>query len=81
MSEVDSRLATNGVDTKWLDDCGQYYAEYQKDGVTYKIWIEDQNSIEEKLKVYQENNLAGVSFWKLGFEKSSIWDTVKKYVN
>ncbi len=80
MGEVDTRLASNGVDTKWLEDCGQYYAEYDKDGKTYKIWIEDQNSIEAKLKVYQENKLAGVSFWKLGFEKSSIWDTVAKYV-
>lgn len=80
MSEVDARLANNGVSTKWLDDFGQYYAEYEKNGNTYKMWIEDQNSIEEKLKIYQENNLAGVSFWKLGFEKSSIWDTINKYV-
>lgn len=80
MSEVDTRLAANGAGTEWLDDCGQYYAEYEKDGKTYKIWIEDQNSIEEKLKVYQENGLAGAAFWKLGFEKSSIWDTISKYI-
>ena len=80
MSEVDTRLAANGVSPKWLDDCGQYYAEYEKDGKTYKIWIEDQNSIEEKLKVYKDQELAGGAFWKLGFEKSSIWDTVGKYI-
>lgn len=45
------------------------------------MWIEDQNSIEEKLKVYQDNNLAGVAFWKLGLEKNSIWDTIAKYVD
>lgn len=80
MAEVESRLNANDVDRTWLDDCGQYYAEYQSDGKTYKVWIEDQNSIEEKLKVYQENDLAGVAFWKLGMEQNSIWDTVAKYV-
>lgn len=80
MAEVESRLNANDVDRTWLDDCGQYYAEYQKDGKTYKMWIEDQNSIEEKLKVYKENDLAGVAFWKLGMEQNSIWDTVAKYV-
>ena len=32
-------------------------------------------------KVYQDNNLAGVAFWKLGLEKNSIWDTIAKYVD
>ena len=67
MSEVDSRVAANGVNLEWLEDCGQYYAEYQYDGKTYKIWVEDQKSIGEKLNVMKENHLAGASFWKLGF--------------
>ena len=25
--------------------------------------------------------LAGSSFWKLGMEDSSIWDTIIKYIN
>ena len=48
MSEVDSRVAANGVNLEWLEDCGQYYAEYQYDGKTYKIWVEDQKSYSEK---------------------------------
>mgnify|MGYP000013664910 CR=1 FL=1 len=36
MSEVDTRVATNAVTLQWLDDCGQYYAEYEHDGKTYK---------------------------------------------
>ena len=33
------------------------------------------------LKLIDENKLAGASFWKLGFETSSIWDTIIKYIN
>ena len=76
MSEVDSRVAANSVNLEWLEDCGQYYAEYQYDGKTYKIWVEDQKSIGEKLNVMKENHLAGASFWKLGYEKNTIWDTI-----
>ena len=80
MSEAEELVDENEAETEWLEDCGQYYAEYVVDDVTYKIWLEEQNSIEEKLDVFEENGLAGVSFWKLGFEKSTIWDTVVEYV-
>ena len=81
MSEVEARVAANGVNLEWLEDCGQYYAEYQLDGKTYKIWIEDQKSISEKLAIMTENHLAGASFWKLGYEKNTIWDTITEIMN
>ena len=81
MSEVDTRVAANEVTLQWLDDCGQYYAEYEHDGKTYKIWVEDQKSIGEKLDVMKNNHLAGASFWKLGYEKNTIWDTIAEYMN
>lgn len=80
MSEVESRVAANGVTLQWLDDCGQYYAEYEYNGSTWQIWVEDQNSIEEKLKVMQTNNLAGAAFWRLGYEKNTVWDTITEYL-
>ena len=80
MSEVDTRIAVNNADMIWLEDVGQYYVEYVHDGSTYKIWVEDQNSIVEKLKVFQENDLAGVAFWKSGFEKATVWNAVDDYI-
>lgn len=80
MSEAESRVAANGATFEWLEDCGQYYAEYEYEGSTYKVWIEDQNSIEKKLEVMQSNALAGASFWKLGYEKNTVWDTIVKYM-
>lgn len=71
----------NGVEPVWLDEVGQYYAEYEKDGATYKIWLEDTESMALKLQTMKDNDLAGVSFWKLGFEDSSFWDTVLTYMN
>ena len=53
----------------------------QADGGTYKIWLEDSQSLEEKLKVIKANNLAGVAEWCLGMESSGIWDLILQYVN
>ncbi|MCD8157042.1 MAG: glycosyl hydrolase family 18 protein [Clostridiales bacterium] len=81
MSEAEARVAANGAVYEWLEDCGQYYAEYEYDGSTYKVWLEDQNSIAEKLKVRQSYGLAGASFWKLGFEKNTVWNTIAEYLH
>ncbi len=81
MTEAESRVTAAGGTYTWLDDCGQYYSEYEADGCTYEIWMEDQNSIEAKLNVMQAHDLAGASFWKLGYEKSTVWDTIDKFMD
>ena len=43
--------------------------------------MEEEESLTRKLQEAESNGLAGVSFWKLGFEKTSIWNTVLKYWN
>lgn len=43
----------------WDEKLGQNYGEYTQDGVTYQLWQEDAFSIEEKLKVLTEHDLAG----------------------
>ena len=67
--------------TQWLEDCGQYYAEYTEGDSIFKVWLEDTSSMEERLKVMDENNLAGAAYWKLGFETDDIWDITIKYIN
>lgn len=69
------------MDPVWSEPDGQYYAEYIKDGTTYKIWLEDERSMDLRLAAFKEHDLAGMSFWKLGLEESRIWDTILKYMN
>lgn len=71
----------NGAVPEWSEADGQYYAEYVNEGKTYKIWLEDVTSMEKRLQVASERGLAGMSFWKLGFEDATLWDTVLKYMN
>lgn len=80
MNAIQSYLKTNGVSTAWDDNAGQYYGEYTKGDVTYKIWVEDETSIEEKLKVMDKYNLAGAAFWKKGFDSTGVWNIIAKYM-
>lgn len=81
MQTVENRYTVNGAQPVWNEESGQYYTEYENGGKTYKIWIENEASLEEKLRVMKEHSLAGAAYWKLGFERSSAWDTIIKYVN
>lgn len=81
MEEAEDTLKTAGVKAKWDEKTRQNYAQWDTDGGTYKIWLEDHKSIEEKLKLIKSNDLAGVAEWRLGWEDPSIWDLILQYVN
>lgn len=81
MRSANNLLANYGVEKQWLEDSGQNYAEFESEGITYKVWLEDSSSAEARLKLMDEYELAGASFWKLGFETSDVWDTIIKYIN
>ncbi len=80
MERIERLLSELNVEAGWNEECAQFYAEYELEGATYKIWLENEISIEEKMKLIKENNLAGVAEWKLGFQKNSVWDVINKYL-
>lgn len=67
---------------EWNEECGQYYGGYvNDDGSVCKMWLEDARSIEEKMKLIDKYDLAGVACWKLGLESEDVWDVIPKYIN
>ena len=70
-----------GVTKEWDDKLKQNYVEYQKDGATYKMWIEDEQSIKEKLDLVDKYNLAGASYWVKDYEQSNIWNVINEKLN
>ncbi len=81
MEQAQAILDQNNAEATWDNETMQYYAEYESGGNIYKIWLEEEKSLEEKLKVIMDNNVAGIASWKLGLEKSSVWSVILKYVN
>ena len=81
MTEAADVVAEAGAQTGWDEQTMQNYAEWEADGGTYRIWLEDRQSLEAKLKVISENDLAGVAEWSLGMEDPAVWDLILQYVN
>jgi spore germination protein YaaH len=81
MTPAGNVFIDNGLEPEWDDTYGSYYGEYEKDDALYKIWLEDAKSIEEKMKVIYEANVAGIGAWKLGLEKEEIWNIIIRYLN
>ena len=76
MDQAQQTIADNNVETYWDKTTSQNYGKYDIDNSTYQIWLEDAQSVAEKVKLVSKYDLAGVSAWKLGFENSSIWQTI-----
>lgn len=81
MQQAINVLTDYGVEPVWDDVTKQYYGEYENGGSVYKIWLEEDKSIEAKMELINEANVAGIAGWKLGLEKSSVWNIIVKYVN
>lgn len=80
MEQAENVLLQNGVTAEWNSETAQYYAEYTHNGVTYKVWLEDSASLEEKLRVIADGETAGMAAWRLGFEKEGIWELILTYI-
>lgn len=81
MDTAKTWMSNNVAEPEWLDDCGQYYGEVTKNGVIYKMWLEDTTSLEKRLQQMKEYSLAGAAFWKSGLECNEAWDIIIKYIN
>ena len=70
-----------GTNIEWDDSLKQNYAEYEQDGATYKVWIEDDDSIKAKLELVNEYNLAGAAYWEKDREPDEIWNTISEVLS
>lgn len=70
----------NQMTETWDASLGQNVATVETSDARYTIWMEDEQSMEEKLKVIQSSDLAGVAEWKLGFECADVWSLISEYI-
>ncbi|MCI9017071.1 MAG: hypothetical protein HFJ53_07930 [Clostridia bacterium] len=80
MNKIEEKLPKD-VQKVWDENTKQYYIEYEEKAITYRMWIEDERSIQEKLNLINKYNLSGGAFWEKDRETSNIWKITKETLN
>ena len=77
MNEIDETIPSD-AERKWDEELKQNYVEYTENGETKKIWIEDIDSLKEKISLINKYKLGGVAAWELGMESDGVWQMINQ---
>lgn len=77
MADAKNAAESLGMKLSWRASSGQKYGKIHKNGSTYEIWLEDDQSVETKMEVIGRAGIAGVAEWKLGQEDSGVWPVIE----
>lgn len=80
MEDAEAAAESLGMKLSWDKNLGQNYGEVESNGTKYQIWMEDEESVEAKMKEIKSLNIAGVAEWKLGQENSDVWPIISSYM-
>lgn len=80
MEEASQYTSEKGMDVYWNKEVSQNYGELQTENGLERIWLEDEKSLEAKLQLIKEYELAGCAAWKLGFERADVWPVISQYL-
>ncbi|MDF2866510.1 MAG: glycoside hydrolase family 18 [Clostridia bacterium] len=71
-------VSNNKLKSTYDEKSGQNYVEYTKGDLTYKMWIEDNTSMKNRVNLINTYGLAGLAGWQKGFETEDIWKTIEE---
>ncbi|HIW33192.1 MAG TPA: glycosyl hydrolase [Candidatus Paenibacillus intestinavium] len=78
MKRSDEIIAEQSLKPQLDEASGQHYIEYVEEGVTQRIWLEDELSIASRVDLVHQYKLAGVATWARSFQKPEIWPVIQK---
>ncbi|HIV17090.1 MAG TPA: hypothetical protein IAB17_03785 [Candidatus Alectryocaccobium stercorigallinarum] len=81
MSDQETFMAEHGIENlTWDAAAGQYTGSSEDQSGRYYIWIENAESLAEKLSLVDKYSLAGACGWRLGMETDDIWPVWNEYL-
>ena len=77
MKQIKSLLGQNHIGLFWNPEDRQYVGIWEENGQTRKVWFEERRSLQEKVSLAHDYKLAGLAFWRYGFETEDIYDQIE----
>ncbi|GGA50708.1 glycosyl hydrolase family 18 protein [Paenibacillus physcomitrellae] len=73
MSKAQSIIQQYGLKPKMAADTGQNFVQYNEDGAVKKIWLEDEDSLSQRVALVKSLSLAGIASWTRSFGSADAW--------
>jgi spore germination protein YaaH len=83
MEKVKAWRAEKGITPTYDAKSGQNFAEYvaTDEKATYKIWIEDELSLNKRAAIVEKYHLAGLGTWSRNFGDQTAWTALNLNTN
>lgn len=80
MNEIKAWIEEKQLTPSLEQKSGQMYAEFRdkNEKATYKVWIEDADSLARRSQMVHHYNLAGVATWNRYFASDDAWNAIDK---
>lgn len=73
MQAATSLIEKHNAIPQWDEKSAQHVVSYSVDGVTYRMWLENEHSVNYKSSLVHKYNLAGTSAWSHNFANEKVW--------
>lgn len=70
-------LQKHEIITMWNQKDKQYVGIFKKKNNPGKVWFEEKRSLREKMSLAKKYNLAGLAFWRYGFESDNLFQQLE----
>ncbi len=74
-------LQKTNIQPVWDEVTAQNYAEWTSGSATYRVWLEDADSLAAKLNVMLSHEIGGVAVWDINGGSPEAWELVSAYAN
>lgn len=78
MEEAREWMAEKNVQPTYDEVIGQNVVTYENENKKYYIWLEDERSLENRIHLMKELDLAGIATWSTSFADSEAWKKINK---
>jgi len=76
VKSADDFISNNKIPIVYDYNAKQNYGEKKIENITYKIWIEDELSLEQRIDLVNKYNLNGIAIWALDYSTDKMWNKI-----
>ncbi|TBL80173.1 glycosyl hydrolase family 18 protein [Paenibacillus thalictri] len=76
MKDLPALISSKKATLTWDKNHNQYRVDYSEDGYSYVFWLENEDTLNARVELAKNYNLAGVAMWRLGYDPADVWKSM-----